>query len=228
MAAASADLIERVGAGLVRVRERIASAGGDVAAVRIVAVTKGFGVEAVAAALANDVVDIGENYAQEAVAKIAALGPTAAQLHFIGRLQSNKLRSLAPIVALWQTIDRASLAEALARRAVGAHVLVQVNVSDEAAKGGCAPADATALVDRCRSVGLVVDGLMTVGRTGPADAARPGFARLRSLCDTMGLSVCSMGMTDDLEAAVAEGATMVRVGSALFGMRPSAVPPELA
>ena len=189
MVAASADLVARVGAGLRRVRERIASAGGDVAAVRVVAVTKGFGADAVAAALANDLVDIGENYAQEAVAKISSLGPSAARLHFIGRLQSNKLRALAPIVALWQTIDRASLAEALARRTAGAHVLVQVNVSDEAAKGGCAPADAPALVDRCRELGLVVDGLMTVGRTGLADDARPGFARLRSLCDTMGLSV---------------------------------------
>ena len=226
--AASPALVARVADGLALVRTRIATAGGDVGAVRVVAVTKGFGADAIAAALANGLDDVGENYAQEAVAKLAALGPSAAaRVHFIGRLQSNKIRMLAPVVTLWQTIDRAPLADALAQRVPGARVLVQVNVSDEPAKGGCAPDAAPALVERCRALGLSVEGLMTVGRTGAPDDARPGFARLRSLCDRMGLAVCSMGMTDDLEAAVAEGATMVRVGSALFGMRPSVTPPEL-
>ena len=118
--------------------------------------------------------------------------------------------------------------DALARHAAGARVLVQVNVSDEPRKGGCRDAEVGSLVDAARARGLVVEGLMTVGRTGAPADARPGFARLRSLCDRMGLPVCSMGMTDDLDVAVSEGATMVRVGSALFGMRPPTAPSELA
>lgn len=227
---ASPELVARVGEGLAHVRERIVAAGGDLAVVRIVAVTKGFGPEAMAAALANGAADVGENYAQEAAAKVTAMGEAAASLrvHFIGQLQSNKVKLLAPHVALWQTIDRPSIAQAVARHAPGAEVLVQVNVSDEAQKGGCAPAEAEALVAAATAAGLTVRGLMTVGRTGPPEAARPGFALLRSLCDRMGLAVCSMGMTDDLHVAVAEGATMVRVGSALFGMRPSKPAAELA
>lgn len=230
MSGVTAELIARVGEGLAHVRERIVAAGGDLAAVRIVAVTKGFGPEALDAARANDALDVGENYAQEAVAKLAALGDDAAalRLHFIGHLQSNKVKLLAPHVALWQTVDRPSVVDAVARHAPGAAVLVQVNVSDEPQKGGCAPGDAAALVDAAAGRGLTVRGLMTVGRTGTPAEARPGFALLRSLCDRMGLPVCSMGMTDDLDIAVAEGATMVRVGSALFGMRPSKPPPELA
>jgi PLP dependent protein len=227
---APAALVDRVSQGLAHVRHRIVAAGGDPAAVQVVAVTKGFGPEALAAAKANDALDVGENYAQEAVAKLAALGAGSAglRLHFIGHLQSNKVKLLAPHVALWQTVDRASIVEAVARHAPGAAVLVQVNVSDEPHKGGCAPTEAAALVDAAVGRGLTVRGLMTVGRTGPPDEAGPGFALLRSLCDRMGLPVCSMGMTDDLHIAVAEGATMVRVGSALFGMRPSTPPPELA
>lgn len=229
-AAASPELVARVGEALQHVRDRIVAAGGDLATVRIVAVTKGFGPEAMAAALANGAVDVGENYAQEAVAKVAALGPAAAALrvHFIGHLQSNKVKLLAPHVALWQTVDRASIVPAVARHAPGADVLVQVNVSDEPQKGGCAPVEAEGLVAAAVAAGLTVRGLMTVGRTGPPELARPGFALLRSLCDRMGLPVCSMGMTDDLHVAVSEGATMVRVGSALFGMRPSKPSPELA
>ena len=221
----------RVGEGLAAVRGRIVAAGGDPATVRVVAVTKGFGPEALAAALANGADDVGENYAQEAVAQLAGLAPDAAarlRLHFIGQVQSNKVRLLAPVVSLWQSVDRPALADAIARHAPGAAVLVQVNVSAEPGKGGCAPAAAAALVEHAVTRGLRVQGLMAVGRTGAPADARPGFARLRSLCDRMGLAVCSMGMTDDLEVAVAEGATMVRVGSALFGMRPSVPPPELA
>lgn len=229
-AGASAELIDRVGQGLAHVRDRIVAAGGDLAAVRIVAVTKGFGPEAMAAALANGAADVGENYAQEAVTKMGALAAdrAALRLHFIGHLQSNKVKLLAPHVALWQTVDRPSIADAVARHAPGAEVLVQVNVSDEPQKGGCAPGAAAALVDAAVGRGLTVRGLMTVGRTGTPAEARPGFALLRSLCDRMHLPVCSMGMTDDLDVAVAEGATMVRVGSALFGMRPSRSSPELA
>jgi PLP dependent protein len=208
---------------LAEVRSRIASAGGK--DVRVVAVTKGFGPDAIAAAAAAGLVDIGENYAQELVAKLIATpnaeaAPYKVNVHFIGRLQSNKVRLLAPLVDCFQTVDRLSLIDEIAARRPGAKIFVQVNISDEPQKGGCPPGDASLIVDAARHNGLVVRGLMTVGRTGsPADGAA-GFTLLRRLVDQIGLLECSMGMTDDLEVAVSEGATMVRVGSALFGSRP--------
>jgi PLP dependent protein len=208
---------------LAEVRSRIASAGGK--DVRVVAVTKGFGPDAIAAAGAAGLLDIGENYAQELVAKLIAVPnaettPYRVNVHFIGRLQSNKVRLLAPLVDCFQTVDRLSLVDEIAARRPGAKIFVQVNVSDEPQKGGCLPGDAGLIVDAARHNGLVVRGLMTVGRTGsPADGA-VGFTLLRRLVDQIGLLECSMGMTDDLEVAVSEGSTMVRVGSALFGSRP--------
>jgi PLP dependent protein len=121
---------------------------------------------------------------------------------------------------VWQTIDRVELGRQVAKRAPGARVLVQVNVSDEPAKGGCHPDGVDSLVAALTDDGLAVEGLMTVGRTGPPELARPGFRLLAELADAHGLPVRSMGMTDDLEVAVEEGSTMVRVGSALFGPRP--------
>lgn len=200
------------------VRERIARAGG--VGVQVVAVTKTFGIEAVRAAHAVGADAIGENYAQELVAKLRD-EPSRLPVHFIGQLQSNKVRLVAPYVQVYETIDRASLATEIARRAPGAQVLVQVTTSGEPGKGGRPPEQVAQLVEHCRGAGLDVLGLMTVGPTeGGPEAARPGFRRVRGLLDELGLTVCSMGMTDDLEVAVQEGATQVRVGSALFGARP--------
>jgi PLP dependent protein len=205
------------------VRGRIAAAGGG-AEVAIVAVTKGFGVDAVEAALAAGLVDIGENYAQELSDKVAGLavpaGAPPARVHFIGRLQRNKVRHLAPIVAVWQSVDRLDLAREIATRAPGATVLVQLNLSGEPQKGGCVPADAPALVTEGRELGLDVQGLMGVGPAGPPEAARPGFRQLVTVADELDLPVRSMGMSGDLEVAVQEGSTMVRVGTDLFGPRP--------
>jgi pyridoxal phosphate enzyme (YggS family) len=200
------------------VRRRIARAGGQ--DVTIVAVTKGFDRGAIEAAVEAGIGDIGENYAQELLAKLEGLGVPRPRVHFIGQLQSNKVRLLAEQVDLWQTIDRPTLGDELAKRAPGARVLVQVNVSDEPSKGGCRPEDTADLVEHLRGVGLGVEGLMTVGRTGSPEDARPGFRLLAGLADELGLPTRSMGMTDDLEVAVEEGSTMVRVGSALFGPRP--------
>jgi pyridoxal phosphate enzyme (YggS family) len=204
---------------LAPVRERIAAAGGDPDRVLIVAVTKGFGAEAVEAALAGGAVHVGENYAQELVAKATAV-PEGPVWHFIGGLQTNKVRSLAPHVALWETVDRSSLVGELAKRVPGARVLVQVNISAEEAKGGCPPEAAAELVAEARERGLDVAGLMGVAAAGEADVARRQFALLAGLRDELGLAELSMGMSADLEAAVAEGATIVRVGRALFGARP--------
>jgi pyridoxal phosphate enzyme (YggS family) len=206
-----------------QVRNRIADAGGDPERVTLLAVTKGFGPEVALGAAEAGLVDLGENYAQELVAKapvVAAAGHDV-RWHAIGRLQRNKVRQLAPVVHLWQTVDRVELGAEIARRAPAARVLAQVNVSEEPQKGGCEPAATSELVAGLRDLGLDVRGLMTVGRTGGPAAARGGFALLRRLADDLDLPVRSMGMSNDLEAAVAEGSTMVRVGAALFGPRPS-------
>lgn len=208
---------------LAAVRARLAAAGGP--QVTVVGVTKGFGPDVVAAALEAGLKHLGESYSQEVVAKYPELTQHASlvgvDVHFIGRLQSNKVRSLAPWITRWDSLDRVSVIDEVARRRPGARVLIQVNATGESEKGGAHPDDVAGLVDRARSRGLVVEGLMTVGPTrGGPEAARPGFARVRSLVDALGLVVCSMGMSDDLEVAVAEGSTEVRVGSALFGARP--------
>lgn len=241
------------------VRARIRRAGGDPARVRLVAVTKGFDAPVARVAREAGLTDLGENYAQELLAKQAALagedaasdapegergqqaegegrdrrrvregqgegggGAGGVRWHFIGRLQSNKVRKVAPYVHLWQSVDRLGLGEEIARRAPGAAVLVQVNSTGEATKGGCAPGELPGLVEALAGLGLDVRGLMTVGPLDEPEAARPAFRELRRLADGLGLAERSMGMSDDLEVAVEEGSTMVRVGSALFGPRPGA------
>ena len=208
------------------VARNIADVRGAIAArtdrpVALVAVTKGFDEKAVAAALGGGADGIGENYAQELIAKAALLAGTPdIPWHFIGQLQRNKVRPVSELgIALWQTVDRVELGRELARRAPGAGVLVQVNVTDEPQKGGCPPGDASTLVSQCRDLGLSVQGLMTIGPAGAAEAARPGFRQLRRFADELGLDHCSMGMSADFEVAVDEGATMVRIGSRLFGPR---------
>jgi pyridoxal phosphate enzyme (YggS family) len=220
--ASAAEVAERAAS----VRRRIEAAGADPVSVTLVAVTKGFDRSAVDLGLAVGLVDLGENYAQELLAKVdagtpaqRAGGPTPVRWHAIGRLQRNKVRALAPHVALWQSVDRPELGAEIARRAPGAAVLVQVNVSDEPRKGGCRPEATAGLVGALVAEGLAVAGLMAVAADGGPDAARPGFRRLRRLADDLGLAERSMGMSADLDAAVAEGATMVRVGTALFGPR---------
>ena len=135
-------------------------------------------------------------------------------------MQRNKVAALAPHVHLWQAVDRPAAGEAIARRQPGARVLVQVNVTGEPAKPGCPPADAPALVARLRGLTSTSRGLMAVGPAGDPKLARPGFRRLATLARQLGLAELSMGMSDDLEVAVQEGATMVRIGRALFGPRP--------
>ncbi len=189
--------------------------------VDVLAVTKGFDERAIVAAHAAGCRAIGENYAQELLAKREAFERLGLDVHFIGRLQSNKVRQLAGVVERWSSLDRASVIDEVARRAPQARVLVQVNATGEPGKGGCEPADVARLVERARDHGLLVEGLMTVGPTGrPPEAARPGFRAVRGMVDELGLRVCSMGMTDDMTVALEEGSSEVRVGTALFGPRP--------
>lgn len=210
-----------------RVRElddRIAAAGGDPARVRVVAVTKGFDAGVATDAVAAGLVDLGESYVQELAAKASQVpgekGLPAPRWHFVGRLQRNKVRMAARYVSIWHSVDRIELGREIARRAPGATVLAQVNFTGESTKGGCSPPSAPALVSELGDLGLNVVGLMTVGPLGPPEAARPAFSELRRLAGRLGLAELSMGMSNDLEVAVQEGATMVRVGTALFGPRP--------
>ncbi len=215
----SAQTLAAVAERYEAVRARIARAGAH--HVTVVAVTKALGAWAIDAAAACGIGHVGENYAQELVAKMPEV--TAAprpQVHFVGQLQRNKVKVLASTVDLWQTVDRAELAREIARRAPGAEVMIQVNISAEASKGGCLPSETEQLASVVSDGGLSLVGLMGIGPLGPPEGAREAFRSLRHMVDTLDLNHCSMGMTDDLEVAVGEGATMVRVGRSLFGERP--------
>ena len=189
---------------------------------RVVAVTKGFGPEAVQRAREAGLSDLGENYAAELEGKAAAAaGDDGVVWHFLGAIQRKKVAQLAPLVGLWQSVARAAEGERIARFAPGARVLVQIETTGLAGRNGCPPEAAAGLVAALRDVGLDVRGLMTVAAPGES-AARDAFATLGRLADHLGLEERSMGMTDDLEVAVAAGSTMVRIGRALFGARPPA------
>lgn len=200
------------------VRARIAATGRDPADVTIVAVTKGFGADAIRGAVAAGLLDVGENQAQHLLAKIAEGVPAEVRWHFLGPVQRNKVKKLAPHVALWQGIDREAAGASLATHRPGAAVLVQVNLSGDPSRPGCDWDEAEGLVGALRARGLDVRGLMGVATRG-GDPRRE-FRRLAALRHDLGLSDLSMGMSGDLEVAVEEGATIVRVGSALFGPRP--------
>ena len=189
---------------------------------RVVAVTKGFGPGAVRAAREAGLADLGENYAAELVEKAAADDADDGVVwHFLGAVQRNKVAQLAPLVGVWQSIAREAEGARIARFAPGARVLVQVEMTGLPGRNGCPPAEVAALVPRLADLGLDVRGLMTVAAPDPT-AAREAFASLGRLADRLGLEERSMGMSDDLEAAVAAGSTMVRIGRALFGARPPA------
>jgi hypothetical protein len=218
--------VETVRDRLAEVRARIASVGGG-DEVSILAVTKAFGSEVIDVAAAAGFAAVGENYAQELLTKRDALAAhPQLGVHFIGRLQTNKVRRLAGLVTVYESVDRPRLAAEIAKRAPGASVLIQVDtgalVGDDAiGKGGWPIAAVDELVDVALELGLDLRGLMTVGPTsGGPPAARVGFEAVRSAVDRLGLAVCSMGMTADLEVAVECGSTEVRIGTALFGSRP--------
>lgn len=204
-------------------RNRITQAGGtDVA---LIAVTKTFDSQAWRFAKNSGCDGVGENYAQEVVRKAGEVAlADRLPVHFIGQLQSNKIKQLSGIVDVWQSVDRLSLLTEIAKRSSrpDTAVMLQVNLTGEDGKGGCTPELVGELTRAARDLGLEVVGLMTVGPTSedPMET-RDAFRKLRSLVNDHGLRHCSMGMTGDLEIAVEEGSTMVRVGSALFGKRPS-------
>jgi pyridoxal phosphate enzyme (YggS family) len=174
----------------------------------------------------------GENYVQEALPKIAALHPLGLEWHLIGHLQSNKADAAARAFDWVQSVDRAKLAKVLARHRPHdlppLNVLLQVNIDDEASKHGCRPADLDALADAVAAEPrLRLRGLMAIPAPDPdIDARRRAFRAMRGLFDALrarhpGMDTLSMGMSEDFVPAIEEGATMVRIGSALFGARPA-------
>lgn len=225
------NILQRLEQVQTRIRRAAEAAGRQAGSVRLVAVSKGQPAGAVRAALDAGQRDFGENYLQEALEKIDAIADEKAQWHFIGPIQSNKTRDIAARFDWVQTLERTKIARRLSEQRapeLGAlNVLVQINISGEASKSGVSPEDAEAL---CRTIDslprLRLRGLMAIPAiSDDVRAQRCAFARLRALYDdlrTRGLELdtLSMGMSADLEAAIAEGATMVRIGTAIFGPRP--------
>lgn len=213
-----------VARGLSRVRERIAAAcsraARDPSTVRLVAVGKTKPVEMLRQAFAAGQAIFGENYAQELREKAEAL--PGAEWHFIGALQTNKAKLVVGRAALIHTCDRLALAQELSKRAKAAgltqRVLLEVNVGREPQKAGAMPGQVAQLLDQVRALpALSCEGLMCIP---PAEGdPRPHFRALRELARALGLAQLSMGMTADYEIAIEEGATLVRVGTAIFGER---------
>jgi PLP dependent protein len=221
-----------VGENLEAVRQTVARsaerAGRDPKEVVLVAVTKTFPVERIREALAVGLRILGENRVQEALPKIDEIGPANVDWHLIGHLQTNKVKFIDGRFRMVQSLDGVALVEALDRRIQAPlDVLVEVNVAEEPQKTGVLPADLGALVHAVSAAQhLRLRGLMTVAPMVPdPEAVRPVFRQLRSLRDKTSqqlgvvLPVLSMGMTDDYAIAVEEGATMLRLGRALFGPR---------
>ena len=219
------------------VRQRVAAAavgaGRDPSEILLVVVTKEVDAGRIREAISAGAVDLGENRAQDLTRKmeeLAGVSP-APRWHFIGTLQRNKVRLVAGRTVMIHSVDSVELGEAIARRASGLGLeqdaLVEVNVSGEASKHGVDPADAWRVVASLSGVtGIRLRGLMTIAPAGLPAAARTAFARLRDLRDELrdelgggSLEHLSMGMTSDFEVAIEEGATIVRIGTAIFGPR---------
>ena len=215
-----------------RIREAAQACGRDPETVGLLAVSKTKPAAAVREAHACGQRDFGENYLQEALNKQAELSDLALTWHFIGPIQSNKTRPIAEHFAWVHSVDRLKIAQRLSEQRPAQlpplNICLQVNVSGEASKSGCAPEELPALAQAVSQLpNLRLRGLMTIPEpTSDVAQQHAACARLRQLRDdlNLGLDVLSMGMSDDLEAAIAEGATWVRIGTALFGARDYGAP----
>lgn len=216
------EIIER---NLERVRARMAEAAGRSGrssdSVRLVAVTKAVGIEEARTLLELGVRDLGENRVEDARPKVDVVG-SQAQWHMIGTVQRRKAGEVVELFACVDSVDRVELAEALERKCAEhgktMPVLLEVNVSGEASKHGFIPADLPSALERMRRLAyLRAEGLMTMAPlVDDPEEVRPVFTALRKLAEQVGLNVLSMGMSNDFEVAIEEGATQVRIGTALF------------
>ena len=221
------DYAAEISARLAEVRAKIAAAaaesGRDAAEIALVAVSKTHPPAAVEAALAAGQAVFGENRVQEAQGKFPALKAAhpALRLHLIGPLQTNKVKDALALFDVIETLDRPKLAHALAKEAqklgVAPDCYIQVNTGEEPQKAGIAPGEADAFIAECRALGLQVAGLMCIPPLDEAPALH--FALLREIARRNGLAGLSMGMSGDYETAVRFGATLVRVGTGIFGTR---------
>ncbi|HEV2269597.1 MAG TPA: YggS family pyridoxal phosphate-dependent enzyme [Steroidobacteraceae bacterium] len=230
MLRSSQNLPERLAALRARMAAAAAAAGRNVDSVTLLAVSKGQPPELIRAAAAAGLSDVGESYLTEALAKLEALGDLPLTWHFVGRLQANKTRQVAEHFAWVHGVDRLKIAERLAAQrpyhAPALNVCIQVNLAGEASKGGVPAAEAPALAAAVAALPrLALRGLMCIPpeETDPR-RQRAWFASLRMLKDSLNtgslsLDTLSMGMSGDFEAAIQEGATLVRIGTALFGPR---------
>jgi pyridoxal phosphate enzyme (YggS family) len=220
------SVAERLASVRARIEAACARAGRNPGEVALVAVSKTHSAQQVRLAYEAGQRLFGENYVQELVAKAEALRDLPElRWHFIGHLQRNKAKEVARLSRCVETVDSVRLADALARRVdpSGApiEVLVQVNVAREPRKSGCAPEELAAIIEHVRALPtLALRGLMTIPPlSADPEEARPHFRALRALAAAHGLRELSMGMSGDLEVAIEEGATIVRVGTAIFGPR---------
>ena len=230
MLRSSQNLPEHLAALRARMAAAAVAAGRNVDSVTLLAVSKGQPAELIRAAAAAGLTDVGESYLAEALGKLAALGDLPLTWHFVGRLQANKTRQVAEHFAWVHGVDRLKIAERLAAQrpylAPALNVCIQVNLAGESTKGGVPAAEVPALAAAVAALPrLALRGLMCIPpeETDP-QRQREWFARLRILRDSLNtgsvnLDTLSMGMSGDFEAAIQEGATLVRIGTALFGPR---------
>jgi pyridoxal phosphate enzyme (YggS family) len=221
--------MSQLSVNLAEVRDRIARAAGrarrDPADILLLAVTKVFPASAIREAYDLGLREFGENYVQEFEGKAPEVGSLpGARFHLIGHLQSNKSRKAAELFHVIQTVDSGKLARRLDEAGGALDVMLEVKLSEEDAKSGADPAEIPSILDAVRGCSnLRLLGLMTMPPwSDDPEASRPYFRRLRELGQQHGLSQLSMGMSHDLETAIEEGATCVRVGTALFGKRKKA------
>jgi PLP dependent protein len=225
MLASMSDIASNIAAIRQRMRAAAERAGRDPASVRLVGASKTVEAARIVQALDAGLRDFGENFIQEAEDRIASLGNRAdgAVWHFIGHLQTNKAGAAVNLFDILESVDSIRLAEHVSRRTTQPiRILLEVNVAQEASKFGFAPAEVGAAISRVQQLpNLVLGGLMTIAPASPdPEAVRPVFRELRELAHAHGLPDLSMGMTDDFEVAIEEGATMIRIGRAIFGERP--------
>jgi pyridoxal phosphate enzyme (YggS family) len=221
----SDDVQSRLSSVLARIRAKEADSARAAGSVRLIAVSKTFGVDEIRPVIAAGQRRFGENRVQEAQAKWPLLRQECAdlELHLIGPLQSNKAKEAVALFDAIHTVDRDKIAGALAaeieKQGRTPKLFVQVNTGLEPQKAGIAPREAAEFVERCRAVhGLAIDGLMCIPPAG--EASGPHFALLAKMAAEIGVAELSMGMSGDFETAIAFGATYVRVGGAIFGSRP--------
>ena len=220
---ADPEEVERVAHNVAVVRRRIESAGGDPDRVAIVAVTKGFDARLVRAACAAGLASIGENYVDELQEKRRECHDLALAWHYLGALQSNKIARIVEVADVISGVARDKEITKIASIKEGVTIDVQVDLTGAAQRNGAGIEDAARLVALARAEHLDVRGLMVVASPDPTAAAEQ-FSRVRELAGELGLRGVSMGMSHDLELAVARGSTEIRVGRALFGPRPASTP----